>query len=195
MSHSCPDYSWSPPFSDVDTDCVCLPGYVGDTLPLRAGGVCTECPLNTSCSSGVKDECPAHSQSPLGSENVTDCQCRPGFYWADGACTSCDADHYCLGNVSHTACPVHSTAPVRSASLESCTCAKGWYGPQGGHSHTPNPGPETRKPQTQTPNPEPENRKPEPETMNPKSETLNPNPKPGSCTECEGGYFCFAGAR
>ena len=44
------------------------------------GDACAECLVDTYCYSGVKDLCPEHSQSPMRSENVTDCKCRSRPY-------------------------------------------------------------------------------------------------------------------
>ena len=90
----------------------------GTYKPEAGDGVCTPCKVGTYSSStaasspGTCAACPAHSLSPTGSQNITNCTCLaghsgpdgaacvpcgPGSFKiarGDGACTPCTADHY-----------------------------------------------------------------------------------------------------
>ncbi|KAJ1469583.1 hypothetical protein T484DRAFT_1642577 [Baffinella frigidus] len=82
---------------------------------------------------GTLSVCPDHAASVSGSDNVTDCQCKAGFYGEDGReCSVCPAKSYCEGGKSVVSCGEHSESPGGSNISEACSCEAGWYGPQGG---------------------------------------------------------------
>ena len=64
---------------------------------------CYYCESNTFCFVDTQYQCPQHSSSLAGSNNLTDCVCHSDFYSdpdeSDGSdvCKECEADYYCPG--------------------------------------------------------------------------------------------------
>lgn len=74
-------------------------------------------------------------ESPLGSNEASDCVCYDGYYAGANAtnatnpamCYPCPAGSWCQGGILH-ACPLHSVSAPLSTSYTNCTCPDGWYG-------------------------------------------------------------------
>ena len=119
VCQACPAGSEAPEASDEITDCVCQPGLSGPAggpcTPCVAGtykvatglGACDACPSGTyatavGATSNVK-ACPAETEAPEASDNITDCACRPGMTGPDGGpCTPCVAGTYKVAAGLHT---------------------------------------------------------------------------------------------
>eukprot|EP00961_Rhodomonas_salina_P194316 2623813-Rhodomonas_salina.1 len=68
-------------------------------------------------SAGSCAACPAHLNSPQGSDDITDCTCDADFYETAGSCA---------------ACPANTVSPRGSDRAVNCTCGPGHTGPDGG---------------------------------------------------------------
>ena len=129
MKYQCPLNSDSDPLSYSQNQCLCAPGYVGDGS--KSGtSPCSLCRQGFFCIGGNAEtsvSCPENSSSPLGSNDIMDCQCLPGYVGSNGtACALCGPDMVCeSGNLSH--CPEHSTSPAGSSSITSCVAVPGYY--------------------------------------------------------------------
>ena len=78
----------------------------------------------TACAS-----CPPNSDSPEGSDIVTQCACNPGFTGPNGTtCVRCEAGKYknTAGSSDCTACPSNSDSPEGSDIVTNCTCIPGY---------------------------------------------------------------------
>jgi len=125
----------SPPLCVVSK---CEPEQERRGCSLQDVGECVQCPMGTyalqnmtSCSS-----CPLHSTSPLGSTQVSDCQCETGFTVPDGSsnCEGCVVGSFkdVLGDASCQSCPDHANSSAHSKSSIECLCNPGFSGPNGG---------------------------------------------------------------
>jgi len=62
---------------------------------------CSYCEPNTFCFVDTQYQCPPHSSSVAGSNNLTDCVCHSDFYSdpdesdCGDVCKECEADYYC----------------------------------------------------------------------------------------------------
>ena len=93
----------------ADTDCaICEPGYY--------------------CNNQLRYECPANTQSVRGSDSVTDCVCKPGFYASEeGDCVLCEVDNFCV-DAEQNPCPSHSITMYTGADhLLDCNCRHGFF--------------------------------------------------------------------
>lgn len=145
---ACRDNSQSVPGSDSPNDCLCNVGYYFETT----GDYALEC---VSCAEGTyKDtvdlegscfDCPADSNSPATSDDITDCTCNIGFTGADGtvcaacelgkfkdvtgdaACESCAENTFANATASTVCfdCMPDSTSPVESDHVDDCVCDTG----------------------------------------------------------------------
>lgn len=107
---SCSPNSQSPEGSSLITACQCNAGWTGNlggpctaciagTYKLLKGSAsCVNCPADTysvtvnATTAGTCLACPANSVSPAGSDDVTDCQCNPGYTGPNGGpCVQCAA--------------------------------------------------------------------------------------------------------
>lgn len=90
--------------------------------------VCEICPENTWCHNDLLYRCPSHSTSHIGSDNVTFCMCKAGFYQVNNhSCLPCEQDHYCQNEIQYE-CPENTTSPMYSTSQTACVCAQGYGG-------------------------------------------------------------------
>lgn len=86
------------------------------------GGNFSDSQLATACSA-----CPPHSESPLNSDSVLDCECSPGFFGPDGGvCSPCLPDKFCLGGTAYTQCRPHSTSKSHAREEGDCKCDPGY---------------------------------------------------------------------
>ena len=127
---NCPAHSDSEAASVKSTDCKCMPGYTGPD-----GGMCEECPegtyKDTFGSEPCVNLCPANSNSPAGSDEITDCECNAGYEGDDGeVCTPCEAGKFTptAGADDCTPCPPNSFSQVGSSEVTDCTCNRGYTG-------------------------------------------------------------------
>jgi hypothetical protein len=144
----CPPYSTSLPQSISRFDCRCHAGFSG-----AHGGPCLKCVGGTfkdivgsseciSCGQGRYSSsttastgcvrCPFESDSPAGSDRITDCTCNSGYSGADGTpCGACLAGTYKeeRGSANCTACGAGFYSPVAGASLatDCMPCPVGKY--------------------------------------------------------------------
>eukprot|EP00961_Rhodomonas_salina_P012447 167606-Rhodomonas_salina.3 len=106
----CPANTDAFPGSTNITDCICNAGYTGaagaSCMACKAGtykgvngtGVCLHCSegryQNTTAASMCED-CPANTDSPMGSIHLSECICENGYEGTDGtACSACLAGKY-----------------------------------------------------------------------------------------------------
>jgi hypothetical protein len=132
----CPDNSAGPaivPLEDI-SQCRCNAGYTGPD-----GGECIACgqgKYKPSKGNATCTTCPDHSShSSVARVSVTDCQCSPAYFGADGeACEPCAPATYkeVWGSSMCQKCPANSRSPAASDSLEDCECIPGYEGPDGG---------------------------------------------------------------
>ena len=123
----------------------CVFCSVGKYKDVITNDVCTQCPQNTYMdwlgADDVSDciACPANSQSGLGSTQITDCQCKIGYFGQPGGpCTPCVAGRYAatVGQSACSFCPSYTNSPVPSGGsvndeLTDCTCIAGYTGANG----------------------------------------------------------------
>lgn len=123
--------------STLASDCLCLEGFAGDSIPR----VCTPCPVGTfkdtvgteacvACPAGASTEEPA-------STSFANCLCTAGSTGPcldpeDCVCTDCEEDFFkpALGPAACTACPADSTTRGETGgdSFGSCLCDGGFGG-------------------------------------------------------------------
>jgi len=120
----CPENSTSPIGASSISQCVCLPGYRGQS---GLGLACSPCAAGVFCSGGIIGQCPANAMAPPMSNSSANCACNPGFY-GSSACYQCPPNAFCLGGRSFTNCTANALSPAQSASASSCHCAPGYSG-------------------------------------------------------------------
>jgi hypothetical protein len=136
---SCPPHQVSNGTSRTSvSSCVCSPGYtdingvctacaIGKYKESRGTGPCEDCvygrfaptPGTASCSNPICKACPANAISLNGSADLTDCQCKAGFYGNARLGLAC------------IACPSSSSSLQNAVSVANCTCDSGFYGSPG----------------------------------------------------------------
>jgi hypothetical protein len=73
--------------------------------------------------------CPANSNSPVGSSDSSACVCNAGYFGdAKAGCTKCPAGSYCPGGAEKKACPAMSSSDRGSSKLIECVCNVGYMG-------------------------------------------------------------------
>lgn len=108
---SCPANTISKAGSTDITDCICNTGFEGSS----DGAACTPCSIGTykagngsglcvTCAEGTYQTateastcttCPSYTNSPMGSDDITDCICYAGYSGSDGAaCNACGLGRY-----------------------------------------------------------------------------------------------------
>ena len=124
---ACPNASSSLLHSSDVTACVCQVGFYGPD-----GGPCVECPANFYCPGGsTLTSCMLHAVSTVGSGNVHDCSCVPGYYAlsSGSVCQKCPVGFFCSGGLSIQACAAHSSSASGSKHIDDCVCDVGmWRG-------------------------------------------------------------------
>ena len=106
----------------------CGTNYSNDRLDTQ----CVPCPAGSYCptGSGPPILCPDNGKSPLGSDDLKDCDCDPGYFRDVDGCSLCHFDYYCLGKQIQyaIACPPDSrTARRGSTSRVDCHCHTGYF--------------------------------------------------------------------
>jgi len=106
----------------------CGTNYSNDRLDTQ----CVPCPAGSYCptGSGPPILCPDNGKSPLGSDDLKDCDCDPGYFRDLDGCSLCHFDFYCLGKQIQyaIACPPDSrTARRGSTSRVDCHCHTGYF--------------------------------------------------------------------
>jgi hypothetical protein len=95
--------------------CSCNTGYTGPETG-ASKGQCTICPSGTyknSSGSATCTNCTANANSLLGSTNVSDCSCKPGYTGPDvGPCVACAAGTFknVSGSAACSVCPANTYA-------------------------------------------------------------------------------------
>eukprot|EP00961_Rhodomonas_salina_P176843 2384109-Rhodomonas_salina.1 len=105
--NQCPLHTSSPKNSSIQQDCLCNSGYYG-----TPGGLCQECTVDHWCPGGGPIyQCPPNSTSlHVSADEVSDCQCDPGFENTNPnattapICTPCQNGQYCQGGIPNN-CP------------------------------------------------------------------------------------------
>ena len=92
---------------------------------------CSVCEPNTFCFVDRKYQCPPHSSSPAGSDDLQDCVCHAGYYRdPDDAdvCKLCEADFYCPGGLAQLrlSCPTDAVSIPGSTHAGMCLCTPGF---------------------------------------------------------------------
>lgn len=145
---ACRDNSQSVPGSDSPNDCLCNIGFFYQTSGVNALE-CVSCEENTYKDTvdleGSCFDCPADSNSPATSDQITDCTCNIGYTGADGTiCTACEFGKFkdvtgdaacesCAENTFANAtastvcfdCMPASTSPIESDHVDDCVCDAG----------------------------------------------------------------------
>ena len=83
---------------------------------------------------GASGSCPANSNSPAGSDAVSDCTCNAGASGPDGGpCSPCAVGKYKsdTGSDPCISCPANADAPAGSDAVSDCTCNAGFSGSNG----------------------------------------------------------------
>ena len=136
---------------------LCPEGYIGiQDANLTSNRVsislaCLQCEANTYTSSLSNCEsCPSNSQSTVGSNEIGDCKCSPGFTGPDGGlcgacspgtykesegsaiCLACPANTYqslssATSQASCLACPEHTISASGSDHESDCLCQAGYF--------------------------------------------------------------------
>jgi len=131
----CPANSVSLPGSH---QCFCSPGFLGQPGPENPPTGCQVCPHGRVCHGGFDFElCPRRMTSPLGSSELSQCECKPGWFQPGEAqtCEICPQGFYCPLGPEKIACPAGAETQMPGAGkAEDCICAPGQYGD--GHSCT-----------------------------------------------------------
>ena len=117
--------------------CICAQGFEGEPAN---GSTCSLCSFGEFCQGGEASACPQHSSAPRGSDDASDCLCKPGYYSLyeapdDNICQSCRAGFFCLGGPLEQACPSNSSSAAGSVAVSACSCDEGFFGSLGDSSH------------------------------------------------------------
>ena len=127
MQYACPTNAVAPASSSSQNACMCAPGFYGNGTIIGTSQ-CIQCQAGSYCGGGNLNltlTCPAFSTSPAQASLLTQCQCLPGYYGANGtACALCPAGETCASG-EHSACPANSNSPAGTSGV--CTCNAGWY--------------------------------------------------------------------
>lgn len=97
------------------------------------GTVCSPCPINSWCASGIRYNCPNNTLSPAFSSQQGQCVCAPGYYYltnGSSSCTVCASGSYCTGGSGGgliTRCASNFTSPPGSSSSSACVCNNPGY--------------------------------------------------------------------
>eukprot|EP00961_Rhodomonas_salina_P037329 501695-Rhodomonas_salina.1 len=89
-------------------------------------GTCFQCPAGYWCDDERQIKCPDNSTSLIGSSNLTDCFCVPGFATNGSECEVCPVTKYCPGHGEVVDCPLYATSPAGSIEVDDCYCSEGW---------------------------------------------------------------------
>ena len=121
---------------------LCAAGKYSNETGATNVSVCKECSAHSHSSAGSNSciPCPAFSQAPRGSGEITDCSCQQGYTGPDGntcaacspgkfkstngsaACGRCDMGTYSLeGKSACTTCPLGTVSGFGSTSESMCT--------------------------------------------------------------------------
>ena len=134
---SCEANMNSPTASTTPDACLCNAGFSRDLgasvnrrlLSLSTCQSCladTYCPPENTVETTSVNVCPDNSNSPAGSDELTDCKCNKGYAGPDGqACQICDYNYYtdAIGSPTCLACPEYSTTTNQaSISIDLCEC-------------------------------------------------------------------------
>lgn len=87
---------------------------------------CTLCEPDTFCFQDVEQNCPTHSISFFGADNITDCVCKAGYYRNNHECILCPIDHFCPGDQTVHFCPANAISLAGAVNISMCLCDKGF---------------------------------------------------------------------
>ena len=85
-------------------ECACNAGYTGESSNCRP---CEVGKFKSLVSSEPCTDCPLHGISEVGSDNVADCRCPPGFYTTSHfplVCVECPVGHFCPEGANYFMC-------------------------------------------------------------------------------------------
>ena len=117
--------------------CSCNTGYTGPETD-ASKGQCSICPAGTykpTNGTAACTSCTANANSSLGSKNVSDCSCNPGYTGPDvGPCPACAAGKFknASGSAGCDVCPANSYSVSARTNVRDCSCNPGYTGPDGG---------------------------------------------------------------
>ena len=109
--------------------CLCNPGFDGPSA-----GPCSQCSASKyKASVGLNHcvDCPAASESPIGSQDQDACLCKVGFFKHDDKCMPCGFGTYkdAVGSAACTACPKGTNSSQKaSVQVQQCLCLPGTTG-------------------------------------------------------------------
>ena len=113
------------------TQCLCLPGFLGAT----GHTTCQSCPQNswksTIANTVACTACSGYTSTvSTGASSITSCQCSPGFEFLSTSCVSCNLGFFKndTSNSTCKSCPSYSnTTAIRSTEQSNCTCNPGAF--------------------------------------------------------------------
>ncbi len=117
--------------------CSCNTGYTGPETD-ASKGQCSICPAGTykpTNGTAACTSCTANANSSLGSKNVSDCSCNPGYTGPDvGPCAACAAGKFknASGSAGCDVCPANSYSVSARTNVRDCSCNPGYTGPNAG---------------------------------------------------------------
>ena len=139
---TCPPGTSSASGSNELTDCKFMAGYNGTS----DGEQCTACEAGgykVTAGTGGCSACPSHTSSAEESDELTDCQCVPGYTAASDdrsllQCSACDTGTYkpLTGAGECSTCPVGTSSASGSNSSTDCKCMAGYTGTSDGAACT-----------------------------------------------------------
>lgn len=170
---NCPANTNAPAASGSPVACICNAGSTGGggttactlcvagTFKVATGpAACSICPADwystaVGATSDTCQQCPANSIAPSGSDEKTDCVCKPGYTGPNGGpCVACPPGKFktTQGSAPCSDCPLHkystttaktdstcSSCPTNAVTLQTgsnelsqCVCNLGFTGPNGG---------------------------------------------------------------
>ena len=107
-----------------------LPGFSScrcqaPTVRNTESDACEPCPANFFYDDFECHKCPANSTSAVGSSEISECLCSPGYVdvWNDGIkiCEACQSGTYEQSGICQH-CGVGAITPLASTSKDNCTC-------------------------------------------------------------------------
>ena len=102
----------------------------------RSNTQCVICPAGFYCPGGLEGagedvkpiQCTNNALSPPGSDDVSDCECHPGYFNDGEGCTPCPYDTYCPGQNKVIPCPFPGrTFHMASTVRLDCHCPRTYY--------------------------------------------------------------------
>ncbi|KAJ1467370.1 hypothetical protein T484DRAFT_1645764, partial [Baffinella frigidus] len=104
----------------------CGDGTYSTSMPATSDSACKSCPVDSWCTAGLRNDCPAGRESSKGTSSDVACWCPAGLELkSDGSCQSCAANSFCPGGSASQSCPNNLESVAGIQSEADCTCAAG----------------------------------------------------------------------